>query len=34
VPQPAGFRELLPQDENIVYRDSRGKTKELDFNID
>jgi hypothetical protein len=34
VPQPAGFRELLSQDDNIVYRDSKGKTKELDFNID
>ncbi len=34
VPKPADFRELLPaQEGNIVYRDAKGKTKELDFNI-
>jgi len=35
VPRPAGFKELLSaQDGNIVYRDAKGKIKELDFNID
>jgi len=32
VPQPVGFQELLPaQDGNIVYRDVKGKIRELDL---
>ena len=34
VPRPVGFKELLPAREgNLVYRDTKGKTREIDFNI-
>ncbi len=35
VPKPVDFSELLPsQDGNIVYRDAKGRTKDLDVKTD